>query len=140
MKVFLITLLTIILFLSTISSDAFAEIAVLGIIGEEGEGDGKFKNPYGIAIISNDDIYVSDFTFDNIQAFDSSGNFLLKWGQNGPEEGNFERVYGMDSDKFDNIYVADTFNHRVQVFDYYSMDEICETLTDRNDFHNCPHI
>jgi len=33
MKVFLITLLTIILFLSTISSDAFAEIAVLGIIG-----------------------------------------------------------------------------------------------------------
>ena len=95
----------------------YADIAVVGIIGQEGTNDGDFQNPYGIAIDSSNNIFVSDFTFDNIQAFDSSGNFLYKWGENGPAESQFERLYGMDSDKFDNIYVADTYNHRVQVFD-----------------------
>ena len=117
MKILFLAIVTLIIFQFSLIVPIYADIAVVGVIGQEGTSDGDFKNPYGIAIDSSNKIFVSDFGFDNIQAFDSSGNFLFKWGENGPLESQFERLYGMDSDKFDNIYVADTYNHRVQVFD-----------------------
>ena len=117
MKILFLAIVTLIIFQFSLIVPIYADIAVVGVIGQEGTSDGDFQNPYGIAIDSSNKIFVSDFGFDNIQAFDSSGNFLFKWGENGPLESQFERLYGIDSDKFDNIYVADTFNHRVQVFD-----------------------
>ena len=117
MKILFLTIITLIIFQFSLIVPIFADIAVVGIIGQDGTNDGDFNNPYGIAIDSSNKIFVSDFHFDNIQVFDSSGNFLYKWGENGPLVGQFERLYGMDSDNFDNIYSADTYNHRVQVFD-----------------------
>ena len=50
---------------------------------EYGEGDGKCTWPFGVAVDDNDHVYVSDDWTNTISVFDSSGNFLRKWGTPG---------------------------------------------------------
>ncbi len=64
-----------------------------------------------------DDVYVVDTLNHRIQKFDSSGNFLTKWGRNGGGEGRFTFPYGIASGNSGNVYVADTGNNRIQEFD-----------------------
>lgn len=47
--------------------------------GSYGYDIGKFNNPGGIAIDSEDNIYVADSYNYRIQKFDSNGNFLKEW-------------------------------------------------------------
>lgn len=54
--------------------------------GGRGNGDGKFRNPRGIAVDDDGFIYVSDYgtaenndAQDQIEKFDSSGNFVTAW-------------------------------------------------------------
>ncbi len=53
----------------------------------------------------------------NVQIFDSEGNFLLKWGSMGTGDGQFKKPAGLDMDKHDNIYVTQSGNSRIQRFD-----------------------
>lgn len=91
--------------------------------GTSGLGDGEFKNPYGIAIDSNDHIYVVDGANHRIQKFDKNGNFLAKWGKNGGDgtagtgDGEFTAPQGIAVDSNNHIYVAERSNHRIQEFD-----------------------
>lgn len=90
--------------------------------GEIGDGDGQFAFrisgpiPGGIAVDERGTVYVSDY-YDRIQAFDSSGRFLLQWGSNGTGDGQFDFPTGMAVDGRGMIYVGDAGNHRVQKFD-----------------------
>jgi len=66
---------------------------------------------------------VVDTNNNRIQKFDSSGNFLLKWGKNagagssGSDDGQFNLPQGVSVDSSGNVYVADAGNHRIQKFD-----------------------
>ncbi|GIU70885.1 MAG: hypothetical protein KatS3mg003_0364 [Candidatus Nitrosocaldaceae archaeon] len=84
--------------------------------GDEGDGEGEFEQPHGIAVDSNDRIIVADTNNHRIQVFDSNGNFLFEFGDEGDGEGEFEQPHGIAVDD-DRIIVADTNNHRIQVFD-----------------------
>jgi DNA-binding beta-propeller fold protein YncE len=53
--------------------------------GSTGLGEGEFINPAGIAVDSQGFIYVGDFgENNNIQKFDSEGNFILNWPKRWP--------------------------------------------------------
>ena len=62
-------------------------------------------------------ICLFDFFINNrIQKFDSSGNFITKWGSNGSGDGQFNGPQGVAVDGSGNVYVVDAYNHRIQKF------------------------
>ena len=66
-------------------------------LGSEGNGDGQFSNPGGIAVdpYEKGSVYVADSDNDRIQKFDSNGNFITKWGSYGSGDGQFNYPIGI---------------------------------------------
>jgi hypothetical protein len=124
---------------------AYAEISVIDIFSVHGP-DFPSRNPYGVAITSDGNVFVADAGNDDVRIFDSKGNFISKFGSachldpntpygttridktvlcidpdgDGPLEigdGQFDRHYGIAVDKNDLFFDADTDNHRIQIFD-----------------------
>jgi hypothetical protein len=88
--------------------------------GEAGSGDGQFDIPHNVAVDSMGYVYVSDVGNHRIQKFDSSGNFIAKWGSEGSGAGQFDSPYGLAVDLLGNVYVVDgsvNGQHRIQKFD-----------------------
>lgn len=69
-----------------------------------------------LGIDSKDNIYVSDRRNNQIQKFDSNGNFISKFGTKGSGDGEFNRPGAIAIDKEGNLYVLDTGNCRIQKF------------------------
>ncbi|MCB0247776.1 MAG: TIGR03663 family protein [Anaerolineae bacterium] len=87
-------------------------------------GDGQMREPWGIAIGPDGNIYVADTWNHRVIVFDPDGNFVRKWGTfvttNGEAVGGEGGFWGPRAIAFDavgNLYVTDTGNKRVQVFD-----------------------
>ncbi len=85
--------------------------------GVNGTDNGQFSSPFGIALDSNNNIYVVDSGNGRIQKFDSSGNYITQWGTWGSENGQFNWPYSIAIDKANNVYVGDQSNGRIQKFD-----------------------
>src|SRR6516165_7500325 len=81
---------------------------------EYGEGDGHCIWPFGIAVDSQGQIYVSDEWTNTISVFDGDGKFVGKCGRAGKGEGEFNQPWGVTLDKAGDILVADWKNHRIQ--------------------------
>ncbi|HEV2122766.1 MAG TPA: hypothetical protein VGW38_08335, partial [Chloroflexota bacterium] len=81
--------------------------------GAEGNGDGQFKEPMGVAVDNQGNVYVADTWNHRIQKFDSSGKFVTKWSG----QGGFWGPRGIAVDGQGNVYVTDTGNKRIQKFD-----------------------
>ncbi len=78
--------------------------------------DGKFLYPYGgLAVSADGFVYVTDYI--QIQKFDTSGNFIMRWGDSGSGDGQFNFPWGIAVSSDGSVYVADTNNNRVQKFD-----------------------
>jgi DNA-binding beta-propeller fold protein YncE len=84
--------------------------------GTEGDGSGQFNNPAGVAVDSEDNVYVTDVNNNRIQKFTANGTFITSWGTEGEGEGQFSGPEGIDIDSQGGVYVADTGNFRIQVF------------------------
>jgi sugar lactone lactonase YvrE len=93
-------------------------------------GDGQFYSPKDFAIDPSGNIWVADTNNNRIQKFDSSGNFLLKFGSEGCQtiqndgsitgdthNGKFCNPVSLDFDSSGKVYVADHNNRRIQQFD-----------------------
>ncbi len=98
--------------------------AVLGNWGGFGGGEGKFNDPWGIAIDDDNAVYVADTFNHRVQKFDREGNFLFAWGQpgvsNAPGSGRSTIFFGPRAIVLDSqgrLFVSDTGNKRVQIFD-----------------------
>lgn len=76
-----------------------------------------FKSIYDIAIDSNKNLYVTDFTNNKVYKFNNNGNYIKEWGGTGNSDGQFAYAFGICVDKNDYVYVADQLNNRVQKFD-----------------------
>jgi tripartite motif-containing protein 71 len=81
----------------------------------------QFMTPCGIAVDSDNNIFLADLGNHRITKFDSGGNSLASWGGSacadyGSADGQFKYPHGIAIDNSDNIYVLDTANHRVQKF------------------------
>lgn len=94
--------------------------------GKHGKGDGEFDCPGGIALSSDERVYVADQTNHRVQVFDPTGKFLLKWGEygNAPNQfGGGDAVYSRTGgpqfvtlDNEGNVWTTESMGCRVQVF------------------------
>jgi sugar lactone lactonase YvrE len=90
----------------------------LGGFGRIGNKPGYLARPRGIALDSDDNIYLSDGAFESVQVFDLKGRLLYNLGREGKTPGRFNLPGGVTVDENDRLYVADTHNSRVQAFQY----------------------
>ncbi|QTR50333.1 fibronectin type III domain-containing protein [Candidatus Thiothrix anitrata] len=84
--------------------------------GEAGAGDGQFNRAEGIAIGSDNSVYVVDSYNNRIQKFTSDGLFLQKWGGAGSDDGQFNEPRGIAIGNDDSVYITDLNNRRIQKF------------------------
>ena len=97
--------------------------------GTQGAGDGEFNfhrgagdHIGGIALDAQGNVYVADFGNYRVQKFDSSGNFLLKWGRKGGGTNQFDGPCDVAVDVQGNVHVSNLVPHeetppRIQKFD-----------------------
>ena len=77
---------------------------------------GQFRSPWGIAVDSQGDVYVTDAGNQRVQKFDREGNFITQWGGFGNGDGQFNFPYGIAVDARGSVFVVDSANTRVQQF------------------------
>ncbi len=81
-----------------------------------GDGPGGVIWAVGLALDSQENVYVTDEWLNRITAFDKDGKLLGLWGTPGEGDGELNRPSGVAVDKEDNLYIVDSLNHRVQKF------------------------
>ena len=81
------------------------------------EGQGALSLPWGLAVDSDDNVYVADFGNDCVKKFSGDGEFLARFGESGRGDGQFTRPASVAVDRDGFIYIADWGNERVQVLD-----------------------
>jgi DNA-binding beta-propeller fold protein YncE len=91
--------------------------------GSDGDGNGDFKEPSGIAVSPEGYVYVADSGNNRIQKFDSNGKFIIKWGSRGEGKGKFNKNQSLNPlrialDNNGNVYVTDSENRTIQKFDF----------------------
>jgi DNA-binding beta-propeller fold protein YncE len=80
-----------------------------------GSFEAPLNKPMDVTKIGNN-VYVTDTKNNQVQVFDQSGKFVLKFGKVGTEKGQFQFPYGIAGDKNENIYVADLYNGNISIF------------------------
>jgi sugar lactone lactonase YvrE len=87
-------------------------------------------NPGGMALDSDDNIYLSHFSAmraaeekkpDRISVYSPQGELLRQWGRTGTGDGEFDYPGGIAISRAGHVYIADQTNRRVQVFDREGM-------------------
>ncbi|MFC4601865.1 S-layer homology domain-containing protein [Cohnella hongkongensis] len=81
-----------------------------------GSKDGQFLEALYLAADSEGNLYVADRMNHRILKYDSTGQFVLKWGSYGSGQGQFDEPMAIAIDKAGAVYVADHGNDRVQKF------------------------
>ncbi|MFI5285493.1 MAG: hypothetical protein ACHQ4F_04155 [Candidatus Dormibacteria bacterium] len=92
-----------------------------------GNGSGKFANPYGVAVGTDpfinggspgEAIYVADSNDDCIQEFTPTGTFVAQMGSPGPNTvtGTFTQLRRVAVDASGNVWGADLWGNRVEEF------------------------
>jgi DNA-binding beta-propeller fold protein YncE len=89
-------------------------------LGLDPYGNRYFASPWGIAVDSNGNVYVSDQGNYNIQVFSSidgiTYTYKTQWGTYGRGNGLFENPWGVAADNSGDIYVTDNGNNNIQKF------------------------
>ena len=80
-------------------------------------GIADFSTPYGMAIASNGNIYISDSGKNQIRIYDKNLNFVTRFGSGGSGNGQFSTPFTMAIGTNNQLYVVDRGNNRVQIFD-----------------------
>ena len=86
----------------------------IGTFSKYGDGDGELIWPVGIAIDSNENIYIADEWMNRISIFTGRGDFLRQIDLR-REEGVM-RTSGIALDSYDDVYVVDSLSHCVRKF------------------------
>lgn len=88
------------------------------VIGKRGLYIGNMVRPKGIAVDSEENIYVVEGYHDHLLVYNRDGDFLMSIGGGGNGPGQFNQPNGVWVDSRDRVFVADSDNSRVQVFQF----------------------
>ena len=88
------------------------------IVGERGSRIGNLVRPKGVAVDSENNLYVIESYYDHLLIFDEQARFLLPIGGAGKAAGSFYLPGGVWIDQGNRVFVADTFNGRIAVFQF----------------------
>ena len=80
-------------------------------------GSGHLSNPHYIAVSTNDQLLVADYSHHCIFMFTLDGNYIGKFGTQGTGRGQFGNPSGIAIDMYGFILVTDYTNNLVLVFD-----------------------
>jgi len=80
------------------------------------EALGSLRQPRGIAIDAQRNVYIADFGHHRIQVFDPESKPIRQWGAQGDLPGYFKEPCAVALGPDGSVYVADTWNQRIQVF------------------------
>ena len=83
-------------------------------IGSQGSGDAEFRWPGGLAVDSEENLYVTDQAISKVVVFTKDGEFVGKWGTPGSGDGQFRMPCGIALDPEQNLYITDSRNNRIQ--------------------------
>ena len=100
----------------TIQNFLYVETPYQRTIGTSGTANGQFDTPRGIAVDSNDNLYVADGANDRIQIFNSAGNFIRTFGSDGPGDNQSNVIVDVTLDSNGNVYVLDAGSDIVRIF------------------------
>ena len=79
-------------------------------------GEDHLHSPYGIAIMKDGKMVVTESELDCVSVFAEDGDLLHYFGGTGSGEGQFCRPHHVFVDENEKIYVADKENKRIQIF------------------------
>ena len=99
-----------------VSKYSITAVLLSGLGVQQVQLNGLFNTPFGIAIDSSGNAYVSDIENNRIQKFKKDGTFIRTWGTEGSANGQFNAPFGVGIDSSGNVYVADSGNNRIQKF------------------------
>ena len=74
---------------------------------------GPLHHPYGIALGTNDDLFVVEYGAGRVSRLDLTGKLLGRFGTAGRGEGQFSTPWGLAVTRDGSVIVADTGNHRI---------------------------
>jgi len=89
---------------------------VVSDFSRPGDGPGQLIWPAGLALDSQENVYVTDEWLNRVSIFGKDGTFLGDWGTPGSDDGEFNGPSGIAIDPQDILYIVDSRNHRVQKF------------------------
>ena len=93
----------------------------LGTAGVAGDGEDTFNQPSDMLVAPDGSIFVVDGhgsgNNNRVVKFDSSGDYIMQWGETGKENGEFRDPHALAMDSQGRLFVADRGNSRTQVFD-----------------------
>ena len=94
-----------------------AEGKFLRMFGRRGEGKGELNRPYGVAVDSDDRVYISEWNNYRVSVFTSEGQFMTSFGSRGKGPGCFQHPRGLAVDIICGIvYVCDNESGHVKLF------------------------
>ena len=100
-------------------ADSLKKIRRIGSEGPKHEmtAPGDFSAPYGIALDSDRNVYVTDMLNNRVEIFDAEGKFISQFGRHCDGPGCFARPKGIAVDGDGHIWVADPMLDILQIYD-----------------------
>jgi sugar lactone lactonase YvrE len=92
------------------------EPRLVKILGKQGGELGELQFPYGMCLISDHRVLVSEFGNHRIQCWDRDGKVLDAGGKPGGEPGELNQPWALATDSRERVYVVDSGNNRIQRF------------------------
>jgi len=100
-------------------ADSLKPLRRIGTGGKKHEltTPGDFAAPQGIALDSDNNVYVTDTLNNRVEIFDAEGKFISQFGRHCDGYGCFARPKGIAVDSDGHIWVADPMLDMLQIFD-----------------------